>query len=70
MTGIDKPLGFLRAATRVVLVDQPLLIVHELVQVAPRPRERLTKVIWRHLQDLAAYGIADTKYFSQKKISR
>src|SRR2546430_16252766 len=58
---LDEAPGLLRAATRVVLVHQTALVVHEAVKVAAGAGQALTEVVGGHLQDFAANSIAGTE---------
>ena len=58
MAMLDKATSLLWAAAGIARVHEAALVVHETVQVAAGTRQALAEVVGRHLQDLAADGIA------------
>src|SRR5438132_5932920 len=55
---LDEAPGLLRAATRIVLVHQTALVVHEAVKVTAGAGQALAEVVGAHLQDLSADRVA------------
>ena len=65
--GVDEALGLLGATAGIVRVHQSTLAVHELVEIAARPREALPEVLGRHLQDFATNSVARSENLPQRK---
>ncbi len=54
VAGLDERLRLLRAAARIGRVNEPALAMHELVKVAPRPRELLAEAVAADLEQFGA----------------
>src|SRR5207247_10093145 len=52
--GLDKAAGLLGAPARIRPVDEPALVVHEVMEVAPGPGQALAKVLATDLEELGA----------------
>lgn len=72
LRGIDNALaykspGLARAAARVAGVHQAAVVLHEGTQLLPRTGQALAKVVFAHVEHLAARGVADLEHLTQYK---
>src|SRR4029453_10633033 len=65
VAGLHECPRFLRTAAWIRLVDQSTLLVHEVMEIPPCPRELLPEVVAAHLQQLGPDAVRDVEDVAQ-----